>query len=62
MTTLINNRGLCQKMGEAARIKAEREFGVGRLVSETLASYRKAGWKDRLGSVDSRRSYGNFDN
>jgi hypothetical protein len=32
-------------MGEAGRIKAEQEFGLPRLVSETLASYRVAGWQ-----------------
>jgi glycosyltransferase involved in cell wall biosynthesis len=44
--TLIVDRELCRRMGEAGRLKAEREFGVDRLVSETLAVYRAAGWKD----------------
>ena len=30
--------------GEAGRAKAEREFGLDRLVAETLAAYRAAGW------------------
>jgi glycosyltransferase involved in cell wall biosynthesis len=46
MVTLIVDRGLCCRMGGAGRLKAEREFGVDRLVSETLAVYRAAGWKD----------------
>jgi glycosyltransferase involved in cell wall biosynthesis len=46
LATLITNRDLCCQMGEAARAKAERQFGLDRLVSETLAAYRAAGWKD----------------
>jgi len=46
MTTLISNRDLCKRMGEAGRIKAEREFGLDRLASDTLAVYRAAGWED----------------
>ena len=46
MATLIANRDLCLRMGEAGRAKAEREFGLDRLVSETLAAYKAAGWKD----------------
>jgi glycosyltransferase involved in cell wall biosynthesis len=45
--TLIEDRGLCRRMGEAGREKAEREFGVRRLVDETLAVYRSLGWRDR---------------
>ena len=48
MATLIADRELCHRMGEAGRLKAEREFGLDRLVSETLAAYRAAGWKDTL--------------
>jgi glycosyltransferase involved in cell wall biosynthesis len=43
---LIADRNLCRRMGEAGRAKAEREFGLDRLVRETLAAYRAAGWKD----------------
>lgn len=46
MATLMTDRGLCQRMGEAGRVKAEREFGLDRLVEETLAAYRASGWKD----------------
>jgi glycosyltransferase involved in cell wall biosynthesis len=46
MARLIADRDLARRMGEAGRIKAEREFGLDRLVSETLAAYRAAGWKD----------------
>jgi glycosyltransferase involved in cell wall biosynthesis len=43
--TLITNRELCQKMGAAGRLKAEQEFGLDRLVSQTLAAYEAAGWR-----------------
>lgn len=43
---LLQNHSLCVKMGTLAREKAELEFGVERLVKETLEAYRKAGWKD----------------
>jgi glycosyltransferase involved in cell wall biosynthesis len=46
MATLIIDHDLCRRMGEAGRAKAEREFGLDRLVSDTLAAYRAAGWKD----------------
>jgi hypothetical protein len=45
MATLLTDRDLCRRMGEASRAKAEREFGLDRLVSETLAAYRTAGWE-----------------
>ena len=44
LATLIQNRELCQTMGHNAREKAENEFGVDRLVGETFAAYRAAGW------------------
>lgn len=44
---LFGDDGLCFRMGLAARAKAEREFRLERLVSETLDVYRAAGWKDR---------------
>jgi glycosyltransferase involved in cell wall biosynthesis len=46
MIRLITDRELCRRMGEAGRAKAEQEFGLDRLVAETLAGYRNAGWKD----------------
>jgi glycosyltransferase involved in cell wall biosynthesis len=46
MATLITDRHLCRRMGKAGRAKAEREFGLDRLVTETLAAYRTIGWKD----------------
>ena len=46
LVTLITNRDLCRQMGEASRVKAEREFGLQRLVEETINAYRAAGWKD----------------
>lgn len=45
LATLIVNRNFCNAMGEAGRVKAEREFACGRLVEQTLAVYRKAGWR-----------------
>ena len=45
LVTLIRDRNLCRRMGEQARVKAEAEFGLDRLVSETLAAYRAAGWQ-----------------
>ena len=47
MATLITDRELCRRMGEAARQRAEHAFGLDRLVRETLAAYRKAGWKEQ---------------
>jgi|SRR5688572_28770541 len=46
ITTLIKDRSLCSRMGQAGRAKAELEFGLDRVVSETLDVYRAAGWKD----------------
>lgn len=42
---LLGNDDLCFHMGSAAREKAKSEFALERLVSETLAAYRAAGWK-----------------
>jgi len=41
---LINDRALCRHLGEAARAKAERDFQLDRLVTQTFAAYRAAGW------------------
>jgi glycosyltransferase involved in cell wall biosynthesis len=46
MATLIVDGDLCSRMGEAGRLKAEQEFGLDRLVAETLAAYRATGWQD----------------
>lgn len=46
MAKLITERDLCRRMGEAGRLKVEREFGLDRLVAETLSVYRTLGWKD----------------
>ena len=45
LATLISNRKLCDDMGQAGRVKAEQEFASGRLVEQTLAVYRTAGWR-----------------
>jgi glycosyltransferase involved in cell wall biosynthesis len=44
MATLIMDRDLCRRMGEAGRVKAEREFGLDRLICDTLAAYQAIGW------------------
>jgi glycosyltransferase involved in cell wall biosynthesis len=46
ISKLIANFELSRRMGEAGRVKAEKEFGLHRLVSETLAVYRAAHWED----------------
>ena len=38
---LIRDRALCRRMGDAARAKAERDFGLDRLVRETLECVRR---------------------
>jgi glycosyltransferase involved in cell wall biosynthesis len=43
--TLLNDRALCRRMGEAGRLKAEREFSLSRLIDDTLVAYNAAGWK-----------------
>jgi hypothetical protein len=42
-------------MGQAGRTKAEKNFGLDRLVAGTLAAYCAAGWKDSK-PVDNRLS------
>jgi glycosyltransferase involved in cell wall biosynthesis len=44
LAKLLSDRDLCRRMGEAGRAKVEREFGLDRLVSKTLAAYEAAGW------------------
>jgi glycosyltransferase involved in cell wall biosynthesis len=53
INTLIVDRELCQRMGEAGRAKAETEFTTKRLVLRTLAAYRAAGWNDVRGQENS---------
>jgi glycosyltransferase involved in cell wall biosynthesis len=48
ITQLLSDDSLCKRMGVAGRAKAEREFGLQRLVSETLQAYRDGGWKDAI--------------
>jgi len=45
MSVLMKHSDVCRRMGEAGREKAEKEFGLDRLVSETLDVYTVAGWK-----------------
>jgi L-malate glycosyltransferase len=42
---LLGDDELCHWMGLMARKKAEREFGLERLVEDTLAAYMSAGWQ-----------------
>jgi glycosyltransferase involved in cell wall biosynthesis len=44
LSRLIMDHDLCRSMGEAGRIKAEMEFGLNRLVRQTLDAYQNAGW------------------
>ena len=46
VSELLGDDDLCLNMGLAAREKAKREFRLERLVSETLAVYIAAGWRD----------------
>ena len=46
VSRLLGDAKLCSRMGMAARVKAEREFRLQLLVSETLTAYRAVGWKD----------------
>lgn len=46
MATLLVNRELSCRLGKAGRVKAEREFSLEHLISETLAVYREEVWKD----------------
>jgi len=46
LATLLADRKLCCGMGMAGRAKAEREFGPDRLIAQTLAAYRAAGWRE----------------
>jgi len=45
MATLLSQHDLCARMGEAGRARAQSEFGLERLVANTLAAYRQAGCK-----------------
>jgi glycosyltransferase involved in cell wall biosynthesis len=45
---LLDDKSLCNIMGLAARARAERDFGLERLVTETLEAYKTAGWKDLI--------------
>ena len=51
IATLISDRSLSRQMGEAGRAKAEREFGLHRLVEQTLSAYRAAGWESTLADI-----------
>ena len=46
LADLIARPELCRRMGEAGRCRAEKEFSLERLVSETLDAYRLAGWRN----------------
>jgi glycosyltransferase involved in cell wall biosynthesis len=46
ITHLLVAPELSRRMGLAARARAQELFGLERLVTETLAAYRSAGWRD----------------
>ncbi len=58
VSLLLGDDELCLSMGTAAREKAKREFTLERLVSETLAAYRVAGWRDEIADERSMTSGG----
>ena len=45
MAFLARDRERCAAMGAAGRRKAEAEFGLDRLVRQTLRAYQEAGWR-----------------
>ena len=47
IATLLENRELCRRMGDAGRRKAEQAFGLDRFRSEVFAAYRAEGWENR---------------
>jgi len=47
VSRLLSDHDLCNRMGLAARLKAEHEFRLERLLSETLDVYRAIGWSDK---------------
>ncbi len=47
MATLLKDRDLCRRMGDAGRTKAEQVFGLERLRSETFSAYQAEGWENR---------------
>jgi glycosyltransferase involved in cell wall biosynthesis len=51
ITQLLKDPLLRKRMGVAARAKTEREFGLQRLVSQTLEVYRTRGWKDAVDAL-----------
>jgi glycosyltransferase involved in cell wall biosynthesis len=59
VSKLFVDDDLCFRMGTAARDKAQREFTLDRLVSDTLTVYRSAGWgEENVG--DLRMAQGSF--
>ena len=42
--TLAGDPELCKRMGAAGRAKAEREFDLNRMVTDTFRAYRAMGW------------------
>jgi glycosyltransferase involved in cell wall biosynthesis len=59
---LLENRPLCETMSIAAQLKAEKEFGLDRLVRETLTAYENAGWSDERGCSEDARDRSSADN
>jgi glycosyltransferase involved in cell wall biosynthesis len=53
MAQLTRNPDACRHMGRAASEKARRDFGLERLVRETLTAYRRGGWTECTPHVSS---------
>ena len=45
MRMLIATPQLCERMGQAGRVKAEKELSLDRFVNETMRIYEKVGWR-----------------
>ena len=46
LATLIENRDVCVRMGQAGRTRVGKEFELCNFVDQTFQAYRAAGWKD----------------
>jgi len=58
VSRLFADDDLCLRMGAAARDKAQRDFALERLVSDTLTVYRSAGWREGENVDDLPKTHG----